>query len=56
MDRLATSDITKALKDSKQSGVGNASQCLALNISKGFCHKDGKKQFFVSDEGRTELG
>jgi hypothetical protein len=54
-DRLTTKDVTKALSDAKQSSVGNASQCLASNISQGCCQKDGKKQFFVTPEGRAEL-
>jgi hypothetical protein len=54
-DRLSTSDVTKALSDNHQSRLGNASECLNQNVSKGFCEKVGK-EFYVTEEGRTELG
>jgi hypothetical protein len=54
-DRLTTSEVSQALVDAKQLGLSNASQSLNNNIKQGFCHKDGKKQFFVTDEGREEL-
>jgi hypothetical protein len=55
-DRVTTIDVTKALSDAKQSALGNPSQCLASNVGKGFCQKLGKKDFFVTPEGRAELG
>jgi hypothetical protein len=55
-EHLTTNDVTKALKAAKQSGVGNASQCLASNIGQGYCQKAGKKEFYVTPEGRSELG
>ncbi len=48
--RISTTDVTKALKDSNQSRLGNASDKLNKNVSKGFCEKDGA-QFFVTQEG-----
>lgn len=52
--RLSTSDVSSALKDSNQSRLGNASECLNQNLSKGFCEKDGSS-FFVTEEGKTEV-
>jgi hypothetical protein len=52
--RLTTPDITKALKDSSQSRLGNASDCLNKNITKGFCEKEGK-EFFVTEDGKNSL-
>jgi hypothetical protein len=53
-DRLATSDVTQALRESKQSRLSNASDCLNKNVAKGFCEKDGK-EFFVTQEGKDSL-
>ncbi|MFZ0959574.1 MAG: hypothetical protein WAO35_01615 [Terriglobia bacterium] len=55
-ENLTTKDVTKALSVSKQGSLTNASNCLANNVSKGFCDKAGKKQFYVTDEGRASLG
>lgn len=52
--RMTTADITKALKDSNQTKIGNPADCLNKNISKGFCEKDGN-QFFVTVEGKASL-
>ena len=52
--RMTTSDVTKALKDSNQARLGNTSDCLNQNVSKGYCEKDGK-EFFVTDEGKSSL-
>jgi len=54
-NRLTTRDVTDALREHSQGSVGNASQCLVLNAKRGFCTREGK-QFYVSDEGRAELG
>ncbi|MCH8304247.1 MAG: hypothetical protein IIB94_03855 [Candidatus Marinimicrobia bacterium] len=51
---LSTSDVTKALKDSNQSRLGNPADCLNQNIKKGFCEKD-QKGFFVTQEGKDSL-
>ena len=54
--RLTTSEVTKALDDNSQGNVGkNPAQCLVNNVKQGFCEKDGK-QFYVTDEGRDEIG
>lgn len=52
--RLQTSDVTRALQDSKQSRLANPSKCLNDNVAKGYCEKDGK-QFFVTEEGKKSL-
>ena len=52
--KLSTTDINKALKDSSQSRLSNASDSLNKNVSKGYIEKDGR-QFFVTDEGRESL-
>jgi len=35
--RITTADVTKALKDSNQSRLGNTSDALNKNVAKGFC-------------------
>lgn len=52
--RLSTADVTKALKDSNQSRLGNPSDCLNQNIGKGYCERDGKV-FYVTQEGKDSL-
>ena len=52
--RMGSGDIAKALKDSNQTRIGNPSDCLNQNISKGFCEKDGA-QFFVTVEGKASI-
>jgi len=54
-DRIKTSEISSALKEAKQTKLGNPSDCLKNNISKGFCQKDGDA-FFVTEEGRNSFG
>jgi hypothetical protein len=53
-DRLTTTEVTKALSDSQQSRLGNPSDCLNQNVSKGFCEKD-ERGFYVTEEGRAEI-
>jgi hypothetical protein len=43
--RMTSADVVKALKDSNQSRLGNAPDCLNQNVSKGFCEKDGSGFF-----------
>ena len=52
---LQTGDVTKALRENHQSRLGNASECLNQNISKGYCEKNGK-EFFITQEGLEHLG
>ena len=52
--RLATADVSKVLRDTSQSRLANASDCLTKNVSKGYIEKQGR-QFFVTDEGRESL-
>ena len=54
-ESIKTNDVTKALRDSKQKRLGNASECLNINVSKGFCEKTSGGGFFVTDEGRQAL-
>jgi hypothetical protein len=53
-NRVATADVTKALKDANQTRLANPADCLNKNVAKGFCEKEGK-QFFVTDEGKASL-
>lgn len=53
-DRLTTSDVTQAVRESKQRRLSNASDCLNKNVAKGYCEKDGK-EFFVTQEGKGSL-
>jgi len=52
---LSTSAVSKALSESHQKRLTNPSQCLADNVKQGLCEKEGKKEFYVTDEGRTEI-
>jgi hypothetical protein len=52
--RLKTGEITQALRDNNQARLGNASQCLANNVSQGFIEREGDT-FFVTDEGRDSM-
>jgi hypothetical protein len=53
---LTTAEVSKALSDNHQNRLTNPSQCLAENVKQGFCEKSGKKEFYVTDEGRDEIG
>lgn len=55
-EHLTTNSVTKALDENKQGKLTNASQCLADNIKQGYCEKRGKREFYVTDDGRTEIG
>lgn len=52
--RMTTSDVTKALKDSNQTRLGNPSDKLNQNVTKGYCEKDGN-EFYVTEEGKNSL-
>lgn len=53
-NRLSTGDVTKALSDHNQGKLGNAAQCLINLAKQGWIVREAK-QFYVSEEGRTEL-
>lgn len=53
-NRITAAEVAKALKDSNQSRLANPSDCLAKNIGKGYCEKDGDK-FFVTTDGKNSL-
>ena len=52
--RLNTADVTRALKDTNQTRLGNPADCLNKNVAKGHCEKDGK-DFLVTAEGEAAL-
>src|SRR5438552_56511 len=52
--RLTTADVTRALKESNQTRLGNPADCLNKNVAKGHCEKDGK-EFSVTTEGDASL-
>lgn len=54
--RLNTADISEALRNSHQTKLNNASDCLNQNVKKGHCEKDGGNEFFVTSDGFKELG
>lgn len=54
-NRLTTTDVTSTLSTHNQGRLGNPAQCLIRNAGKGWVVKDGKKEFYVTDEGRSEL-
>ena len=56
LEFLNTTNVVEALSTAKQSDLTNPSQCLAANVTKGYCQKQGKKQFYITPEGRAELG
>ena len=53
-NRLATGGVTKALSEHNQGKLTNAAQCLINLAKQGWVVREGK-QFYVTDEGRTEL-
>lgn len=55
MDRLTTRDVTGALSTHKQGKLTNPSQCLNNHATSGNIEKDGKRQFYVTDQGIEEL-
>ena len=56
---LKTSDVTRALKDSQERRLSNASECLNVNIGKGYCEIDSRKSsertFYVTAQGREHI-
>ncbi len=52
---IKTVDVTKVMKENKQKVSKNPSRCLAQNVDKGYCEKQGDG-FYVTDEGREALG
>src|SRR5229473_6310176 len=51
MEFVNTSDVIAALSDAKQKELTNPAASLNQNVSKGFCSKRTKNQFYVTDEG-----
>jgi hypothetical protein len=54
-EKLSTSAVAKALSDNHQKRLGNPSDCLNKNVSKGHCEKSGD-DFFITPDGLKELG
>ena len=54
-EKLNTSAVAKALSDNHQKRLGNPSDCLNKNVSKGHCEKLGD-DFFITPDGLKELG
>ena len=52
--RLKTGDVTNALRESNQTKLNNAADCLNQNVTKGYCEKDGN-EFFVTEDGKDSL-
>ncbi len=52
--RLKTSDVNAAIKEAQQSRLGNASDCLNRNVTKGFAEKDGN-EFFITEDGKSSI-
>ena len=53
--KLTTSAVSSALRNNQQKRLGNASDCLNQNVSRGFCEKTGNT-FFITPEGWAHLG
>ena len=52
---LTTSTVTKALRDNQQKRLGNPSDCLNKNVTRGFCEKISGG-FFITPDGWRQLG
>jgi hypothetical protein len=55
VETLSTAGVTKALSDNHQKRLGNASDCLNQNVTKGFCEKTSNG-FFITPDGLKDLG
>ena len=53
--QISTGNVSEALRDYKQGRLTNPSDCLAKNISNGYCEKTGSRSFRVSEEGFNVL-
>ena len=51
---LTTSSVTKALRDNQQKRLGNPSDCLNKNVTRGFCEKT-TGGFFITPDGWRQL-
>lgn len=52
---LNTAMVTKVLIDNHQKRLGNPSECLNANVSKGLCEKTGDG-FYITPDGLKDLG
>ena len=55
-EHLTTAAVTSALSNNKQGKLTNASGSLADNVKRGFCEKGKGREFYVTDDGRDEIG
>ncbi|MCY4326429.1 MAG: hypothetical protein OXC53_02395 [Rhodobacteraceae bacterium] len=53
---LTTSKVVAVLKETRQDGLGNASDCLNQNIEQGLCERANGKVFFVTPAGLKKVG
>lgn len=53
---LKTATVSKALSVNHQKKLANPSQCLANNVSAGFCEKGPGGTFFITPDGTKDLG
>lgn len=53
---LTTRLVVKTLKDNQQKRLGNPSDTLNQNVSKGHCEKISDGGFFITPDGLRELG
>ena len=53
---LNTTAVAKALSENHQKRLGNPSDSLNQNVSKGLCEKQKDGGFFITPEGWKELG
>jgi hypothetical protein len=54
-EHLTTAEVVAALTAAKQKELTNASNCLNQNVTKGFCQKTTKNQFFVTEDGLADI-
>ncbi len=54
-NRITTADVSRALSVADQKRLGNPSDALNKNVTKGHAEKEGKS-FYVTPDGRASLG
>lgn len=55
-NKLQTSDVASALRDSKINKLSNPSDCLKKNIIYGHCERVENNEFIVTQKGFQDLG
>lgn len=54
--QLTTALVARTLRENHQKKLGNPSDCLNKNVSKGFCEKTPDGGFFITMDGWNSLG